>query len=477
MNVFGFPPIANMSLDSLNDFFDSCISSKKEGTDDYEIMFDYTCLMPGQSKYKSEQDEEALLGNEQSSNLSSNTEMTLIQYISEQKVLRNLLMHPLISSFLYLKWHRIRHMYYLNFLIYFFYFLAMNFFIILNEEDPTSWLGIAVMVSLAFLGFRELIQFISAPCHYLNSHENWLEVTLIVLSICQLAIPSSYISTGVILLSAWELVLLIGTHPSMSTGIEMFKTVSVNFIKFLFLYLFLILAFAMAFYNLFKDEENFANPGTSLFKTIIMLTGEFDASSVEFGNYPIFGHVVFILFVFFMAIVLFNLLNGLAVSDTSEILGKAKLVGLMARTKQISYVENISSDNAPPKSPLCCFCPQTLRCTSCKPLGFLKDKVSLFSNYMPFGKFSVKPFKFNEIIIDGDDTSEKKRSTLKMEQSITEEAREILSNRNHRSVNERLLEELSYVRTRLDYFENAIRDLKLETRRTRSPEAPSITES
>lgn len=52
----------------------------------------------------------------------------------------------------------------------------------------------------------------------------------------------------------------------------------------------------------------------ALIKTLVMLTGEF-----EFGNLEIHqtsNYIIFVLFVFLITIVLFNLLNALAVSDT-----------------------------------------------------------------------------------------------------------------------------------------------------------------
>ena len=160
-------------------------------------------------------------------------------------------------------------------------------------------------------------------------------MALIILAAVFLFSSNAQIGAIVILLSAWELVVLIGQHPKMSIGIEIFKTVSVNFIKFLFLYAFLILSFALAFYTLFKDsdEENkpFPNAPESIFKTIIMLTGEFEASNIPFVMYPVLGHLIFVLFEFLIAIVLFNLLTGLAVSDTQEILSQAELVSLASR--------------------------------------------------------------------------------------------------------------------------------------------------
>lgn len=54
--------------------------------------------------------------------------------------------------------------------------------------------------------------------------------------------------------------------------------------------------------------------GIAIIKTLVMLTGE-----LEFGNLAIHeasNYIIFVLFVFLITIVLFNLLNALAVSDT-----------------------------------------------------------------------------------------------------------------------------------------------------------------
>lgn len=47
-----------------------------------------------------------------------------------------------------------------------------------------------------------------------------------------------------------------------------------------------------------------------------MLTGEFDASALELDQNDGFNSAFFLLFVFLITIVLFNLLNALAIDDT-----------------------------------------------------------------------------------------------------------------------------------------------------------------
>jgi hypothetical protein len=70
-----------------------------------------------------------------------------------------------------------------------------------------------------------------------------------------------------------------------------------------------------------------------------MISGEFQVSIVSLGNLPYTSHVIFLLFVFLMAIILLNLLNGLAVSDTHAIRRNAETLSLVARERLITRIE------------------------------------------------------------------------------------------------------------------------------------------
>jgi len=96
-----------------------------------------------------------------------------------------------------------------------------------------------------------------------------------------------------------------------------------------------VLTFSLCFYILFGKAEvsaeggegdgdfnTFSKPIEALIKTIVMLTGEFDAGDIKFTS--VYTYLIFLLFVIFMTIVLFNLLNGLAVSDTQ--VGPSELI-------------------------------------------------------------------------------------------------------------------------------------------------------
>ncbi|XP_031848725.2 transient receptor potential cation channel family member painless [Nomia melanderi] len=477
MNTFGVPPVADISVSTLSGYFDDCIQARKERTNEYIIEFDYKCLMPHDTPHMEGQ----------ASINQQKREMDIFQYIANSTDMKHLLKHPLLSSFLYMKWRRIRHILFLNFAFYLLLYCLLNSYILLATYNPINnmnasnsseaemvmesgtigVLRILASIALVFLGIREFLQLVSSPCYYVSNCENWLEVTLLILGFSALYGADSNVAAVVVLLSAWELVILIGQHPRMSTDIEMFKTVSVNFLRFLFLYTFLILAFANAFFVLFKDNENFLDPGNSLFKTIIMLTGEFEANEIPFVSHPVMSHLVFVSFVFFIAIVLFNLLNGLAVSDTAEILDKAELVGLISRIRLVSYVEIMAISAPLLHGPHCLLCHGFSRGWSCRPLTFLADKILIFPDYLKDGKLSVKPYDSLETFGNIDykkpagEAKDRVFPVFKMDRHVMKQAKEILAKRGRESDTERMINELEGVKERLALIDITLNALKL----------------
>ncbi|XP_003703369.2 transient receptor potential cation channel family member painless [Megachile rotundata] len=479
MNNFGIPPVADISVSTLSQYFDNCIQARKERTNEYTIEFNYKCLMPHDSPYQ-----------EKNFNDHGKREMDIFRYIADNTSLKHLLKHPLPSSFLYLKWHKIRHLLFLNFAFYVLFYLFLNAYIlhVTYTKDPelatnssdsidksmqsmsVDVLQIFTGILLTLFALREILQLISSPCHYISSFENWVEMTLIFLGFAILCGAGTQVAAITILLSAWELVMLIGQHPRMSTGIEMFKTVSLNFIRFLFLYAFLILAFALAFFTLFKDDDddNFPDPGHSLFKTIIMLTGEFDANDIPFVSHPVLSHFVFILFVFLIAIVLFNLLNGLAVSDTAEILEKAELVGLISRIQVLAYIENIAVGAPFTHGPHCCICYGFLHKWKWNPFTFLGERVLLFPKYLKNGMLSVKPYDSLEAFgyrmyhngHSDKNSKDKVFPTFKMDPTVIKRAKEILSKKGQESETEKVIKELEAMKERLALMEISLNAIK-----------------
>ncbi|VVC40501.1 Ion transport domain,Ankyrin repeat-containing domain,Ankyrin repeat [Cinara cedri] len=382
-NVLGDPPLADISPKILESHLNKCIKTNGKSPKDmnYEIIFAYNFLCPpnAYNKHKDVDNFQAQLeGQEYVPENIPETDPLL--YISEVPELRPLLKHPVLTSFLHLKWFAIKRYYKVNLAFYIGFWALLTIYTLLTfkigaqnsnlsltqqnvtefstykvpfSSDVAVYLWVIVLGFLIALTFRELFQLISSPIAYVTSLENWLEISLVVLTsvllLCEMSCMSirNQVSAVVILLSWGELILLVGRHPALATHLEMFKRVTKNFLKFLVWYSILIVAFALSFYMLFRndaDNDNkFNDPSSAMFKTIVMLTGEFDTfGSLPFSLHPIVSHALFLLFIFLIAIVLVNLLNGLAVSDTQAIRADAEIVVHVSRVKLIHYFETMA---------------------------------------------------------------------------------------------------------------------------------------
>ena len=148
----------------------------------------------------------------------------------------------------------------------------------------------------------------------------------------------------------------------------MYKRVASSFLKLLFVYGLFIVAFALGFYIMFHNDVGdsaldvdslssyvfFNTPWEALAKTVAMVVGE-----VDFNNMPIgisyarrdgnisatLGYLYFVLFIFMSVVVLMNLLNGLAVSDISEIIKGAEVEHEISMIDILTEYEELSERN------------------------------------------------------------------------------------------------------------------------------------
>lgn len=469
-NSLGDPSIADVSADTLEQYLDQCIKTNghRPSEDTFTVTVSYECLVPpNKNKFADNRDYpySVPLVMEDEDDHKEPThfaeEMSAILYMSEHEELRRLLKHPVISSFLYLKWHRLRSIFRTNLTLYSLFCTFLILFILIGygkeNEDPnvhnfSQCLWLLTILGLLLLIIREVFQIIISPTRYFKAFENYLELALIGVTsavlFCNITSEASrqQLSAIAILLSAAELMLLIGQLPTFSTNVVMLRTVSWNFLKFLVLNSILIIAFALSFYTLFREdpetnisnstqttnpdgnteqsnqaEQNFfLHPAMALFKTIVMLTGEFDANSINFGIYPGTSHIIFVLFVFLIAIVLFNLLNGLAVSDTQAIKSDAQLVGLVCRAQLLNYYEHVLMGDInlygqfvhKIKTLFCCI-PQDAKKSKCyRPFA---KQICLFPCFLPRYQIDIKVNQGNCIEIPNGRLSSTNQSSDKKE--------------------------------------------------------------
>ena len=75
-----------------------------------------------------------------------------------------------------------------------------------------------------------------------------------------------------------------------------------------------------------------------------LFVGELEFSDLPINSDSYLGmlaYVFFLTFIFLIVVVLMNLLNGLAVNDTSDIKQKAEIYSYISRVETISYMESV----------------------------------------------------------------------------------------------------------------------------------------
>lgn len=93
-----------------------------------------------------------------------------------------------------------------------------------------------------------------------------------------------------------------------------------------------------------KDINTLSNIWDSIMKTLVMSTGEFDADSINLeGNF--LNYLILIIFILLVPIILLNLLNGLAVSDTQAIMLEVELTNTVRRAQILARYERYSFSN------------------------------------------------------------------------------------------------------------------------------------
>ncbi|CAL4063322.1 unnamed protein product, partial [Meganyctiphanes norvegica] len=381
-NESGIMPITNIKATVLEEILDECI--KLNNTTDlefreFEIVLNYCMLVPAFNALKPETER--------------------LKYLSGSDKHKHLLCHPIINTFLHLKWQRIKPYYYINMIAYTFYlFLLTTYILIFHriiEDSSSSPIGnnstsnidgnitassddsiimsfsmkislqILISIFTLYIALREIVQFIVSWRLYIARIENWIECSIVILTVFLFLPLDNLIHQSLaawLILFAWtEFVLLLGCHPKLAVYIAMFKKVSFNFLKFILMFSFMLLAFSLSFYLVYQVNEQFTTYHQSLLRTLAMTTGELEYTDLPLSAFPVSSHLLFIVFVFLIVLVLMNLLNGLAVSDIAVIQKEAEIVSYKSRVELITYLESVFLVGA---CPLFDLMPASLRCCS-----------------------------------------------------------------------------------------------------------------
>lgn len=201
----------------------------------------------------------------------------------------------------------------------------------------------------------EVAQFSRSYKKYFLKISSWFDLMLISLSITVLLFNSLIITKHfknvralTVLVMAAQTIQLVAKVPllSMSLHMAMFQRVCVTFLKTIALYLILVLAFAMSFYTLNNKKVSDCDetgPFSSIFMSVItifrMMLADFDKINIKPHHH--FHGVMFLLFVLFITVILFNLLNSLAISDTQKIMEQSEMVNTKKRISTLNSYEKL----------------------------------------------------------------------------------------------------------------------------------------
>lgn len=417
------------------EFLDECIKPSNDFRDkNCEIHVDYRFLMPPKL------------------DKTVHSEIDSVFVMSENKDLQKLILHPVVSSFIHLKWRKVNWIAYLNVFAYLCFMIFLGCFIINFFQDPRyqsslksvhdqrrQWkqrLDIPVfsesqkkaeiasskaddvtnfdilqflarqttdkppdkinyktyrrerlrerieqhftenlaayrfcVIGSAVVTLYELAQCCFSFRKYFFKLSNWLDIVLIFLSFTVLFRNidldpgdfKKYQALTILVMSAQTIQSLAKVSIfSMSIHMAIFRKVCITFVKTFSLYLILVLAFAMSFYTLSDDYETesidprrrrsvnedddedthgFSNVFESIITTVRMMLSDFGATSIN--TQDVFEGSIFLLFIVLITVVLFNLLNALAVSDTVQIMKDAELVDFRKRISILHSYEKL----------------------------------------------------------------------------------------------------------------------------------------
>ena len=261
-NIYDEVPINRILPETMEEFLnDFCLTPEGSVTNsDFKITASFDFLVPfgtnlTTNKINNKITDEISGGEDEEIPL---PETEGLWYMSQSKKHRYLLKHPVIATFLWMKWKKAGSKYNKNILMFlaFVAFITSYIFVVYSGQSVRSdsvtvqfpnntleckidakvksdvtFLKFGSIVLLILLMLRELFQFGIAPRRYIFTLENWLDITLIVLTSillfdgdygCHIR-TKRHLAAFIIVLSWCELITMVGRHPKL-TQINIYVT-------------------------------------------------------------------------------------------------------------------------------------------------------------------------------------------------------------------------------------------------------------
>lgn len=311
-----------------------------------------------------------------------------LNFIAKSEALKELVLHPVVATYINLKSYKYQKVYEMNFILFFFlYMLPFGFLITYHSFDNLNktfsivflrTLEILCVCSTSLLTVRETFQMVwvsKSWKDYFKSRSNQLELLMIVLSwillfaIFYLNLDEhieyfSFLSTLFIITSTTVLLTML-PFKSMPIYMMLLKQVAKTFLQFFLFFFFILFAFSISFCVIFRPRnvasisdilsnsnetdiepsaaaieetpevyQNFDSLVGSFVKTVLMLSGEY---TIEPFMLSATKTIIFLFFVL-TSFVLFNLIIGLAVDEVQNLRTKAEILNLRYEVKK--FVES-----------------------------------------------------------------------------------------------------------------------------------------
>lgn len=349
----GFPNTSTQLFDRL---FDSCITLSDDAQYDrnFHVTFDYSKILFDRSN----DIQSSLLGD--------------INYLQ-----KDLLQHPLLESFVSLKWSKVKLPFY-SMLLSFFVFIILHTIYILGTSSKDSekfkhisdmWaFRLAHLIMYVVILWPEIITLIANPRTYLR-HWETLTKTISLVASAYVVFAHQYASMkmdaknmnvtislenaedssdnpirahfskeiyAVSVFFGWvELMMMCGRLPILGSEVLMFARIAKSALKFMAAFVGLLVGFSVSFMVLFSDKNEFRTFGSSLVKTLMMMIGEVDYSNLVDQETAIISYLILVVFLFLVCILMANLLIGLAVDDINQL---QRLGNIEKLSKQVSHI-------------------------------------------------------------------------------------------------------------------------------------------
>ena len=199
----------------------------------------------------------------------------------------------------------------------------------------------------------ELVQMLVSVTSWMVEVKSWLQLAILsmsfylVLHFWHLLADQEELARQVLAfllpLSYYEFLHELGCHPRFSKYILLFKKISVKFLKYTSIYIGLVIMCAFSFLVMLPPTDGDDMPGTigrQVLDTILMFIGEVRVPTMS-DNFYYSQALFFLCFVFFVVIVLMNLLNALAVADAKEMLEDADMEMLHSLLRTVAFWEHL----------------------------------------------------------------------------------------------------------------------------------------